>query len=269
MIKRIIPLLIVLSMVICGQAKSIHCEDFVIEEIVGGWEEYTPTKAISKYSAGASKIVLVARNVSLGSWSSNIHVVLIGTEGDLIESAYLVEIPELGFKIEYRKNLVVGGALGMGEVKSIRLSIALKGEVMYVKNVTARWPFENRLDTRIYYSIWRVANASKLNIVVQDTYGDLHEHVGVYWRHSVDYLGTPLTLKIAIAKNSSKESQLISNVYFNEVVPNASYDENRPIPMLDIGTMELFYASLSFLVIAIVVNVVARTIPRIVQQRKP
>lgn len=256
-ITLLLIILMLSSITVYAQKKT----GFVVVNKTGAWESDDPLDIRSKSMKGYAYIEFEYSNAILGSWQSNIEIILTGEAGDRIVGAYIIEIPELRFKIEYYKILCPGMFMNIGEKISNELKIVVGDKVMYDKNQTASWPYTTRLNTRIYYSIWRSSN-NTLTIVVQDYYGSIFKNLSIFWSMNLTYTGKPLTLKIKLWKNSGKPSQISSYIYFNDVVENKIYKEMLGIKKLNIGTSVMFYTSLGFLIIALIANIFSKNLTR-------
>lgn len=246
-----------LSTIAIYTASADKNKDFIVSEIIGKWEASKSTEIRTAKEAGMSKLVLEYPDVVLGSWQGNIQLSLTGDHRDTLYGKYIVEIPELNFSIEYDKKVIPDIFIGIGGRKSNELTVKYNGKVLYSKNETAKWPFGTRLDTRIYYSIWR-NNTDTLGILLQDYYGAILSNISIFWEGNITYAGYPLTLRIVVIKDSKKPAQLSSYLYYNDVVEDKVYRENLNIKTLDIGTSIMFYTSIGFLLIALIANVFSK-----------
>ncbi len=246
---------------------------FVVSNKVGVWESEDPVDIRSGNTEGYSEIEFLYPDAVLGSWQSNIEITLSSEGGDKVIGAFIVQVPEIGFKIEYYESLKPGSILGIGQVISNELRIYLGGEQVYYRNATATWPYDTRLNTRIYYSLWR-SSEDTLSIIVQDYYGKIYENSSIYWSANVTYTGEPLNLKILVWKKSNGKSQISSYLYFNDVVENEVYTEKLEVKKLNIDMSIMFYTSIGFLIIALVSNIFSKNLMRkeeteVVEEKKP
>ncbi len=240
-------------------------KDFIVKEEVGKWEKKSATEMQTAKEKGMAKLVLEYTNADLESWQGNIQLSLSGEAGDKIYGSYIVEIPESNFSIEYRKVLYPGFFMGIGDKKSIELRIIYNGNILYSKNETATWPFFPRLDTRIYYSIWR-RNLNTLGVIVQDYYGHIFDNLSVFWTGNITYIDKPQTLRIIVTKNSEKPSQLSSYLYYNDVVEGKKYETKLNAKILSIDTSIMFYTSIGFLLIALTANIFSKSLTKKVEK---
>ena len=241
-------------------------KNFIVKEKVGKWDKATAIEIQTAKEKGTAKLVLEYPNVDFGSWQGNIQLSLSGETGDKVSGRYIVELLELNFTIEYSETLYPGIFMGIGDKKSIELEIKHNDKILYFRNETATWPFSPRLDTRIYYSIWR-RNDNMLGIIVQDYYGHIFENLSVFWTGNITYAGQPLTLRITAVKNSGKPAQLSSYLYYNDIVKGKKYEGELNIKPLSIDTSIMFYTSIGFLLIAIVANIFSKSLTKTAQEK--
>jgi len=274
-IGRIVTTSIIIILVLLT-LPAIYGQDeagFVVSNKVGIWESEDPTDIRSGNTDGYSEIEFLYPGAVLGSWQSNIEITLSSESGDMVIGAFIVQVPEIGFKIEYYESLKPGSILGIGQVISNELRIYLDGEQVYYRNATATWPYDTRLNTRIYYSLWR-SGEDTLSIIVQDYYGKIYENSSIYWSANITYTGEPLNLKILVWKKSNGKSQISSYLYFNDVVENEVYTEKLEVKKLNIDMSIMFYTSIGFLIIALVSNIFSKNLMRkeeteVVEEKKP
>ena len=243
-------------------------KDFIVKEKIGKWDKAKTTEMQTAKEKGIAKLVLEYPNANLGSWQGNIQLSLSGESGDKISGKYIIELSELNFTIEYSETLYPGIFMGIGDRKSIELKIKHGDKILYLRNETATWPFSPRLDTRIYYSIWR-RNTDMLGIIVQDYYGHIFENLSVFWTGNITYNGQPLTLRIIVVKNSEKNAQLSSYLYYNYVVEGKKYEGELSVKPLSVDTSIMFYTSIGFLLIAIIANIFSKSLTKTAQEKAP
>ena len=227
---------------------------FIVKEKKGEWEKISDIEIRSKKTAGENTITLEYPKAILGSWQGNIDIDISGETGDNITVIYVVEIDEIGFKIEYYENYIPGSIGPIGEWRRNRLTIYLNNTIMFDKIEEANWPFDTRLNTRIYYTLYRSGDDT-LKIVVQDYYGDIYKDKSIYWSNETYYSGNEVNLRIRISKYSKKPSQIISYLFFNDVIENEIYTEELNVKKLNVDMNALFYLSLGFLIAALAVNI--------------
>ena len=229
---------------------------FIIKEKIGEWEEVNPVEVVSGMNSGESRVILEYRNMVLGGWFSNIDIDLTGSEGDIVVGEFSVIIPELNIEIRYFEERRIGGFLGSGGYVNSNLRVIINGGTRYELSDYTVWPLVNRLDTRIYFGIWRISE-DRIILNIEDYYGDLGNNLSIYYRVELDYDGSEVTLLMEISKDSDKPSRIRAFLYFNEVVEGEVFDEGA-IRKLNIDTGILFYTSLGILIIAIIVNFMSR-----------
>jgi len=232
--------------------------EFKIVDFTGEWEVAEPDHIKSKPSSGHSYIVLEYSNVVLGSWLTTIDLTATGQQGDTIETKYTIDIPELNFTLTYLEKYNPGWIFDIGSRRKNELKIELNGEIVYNIYDEADWPFDTRLNTRIYFGIWRI-DKDNLEIRITDYYGQINGNRSIYWTQKIGYNGESLTLTLRIDKNSQAESTVEAYLYYNTVERDKIIGENIEVRLLNIDSAALFYASLGFLIIAIVANFTSRT----------
>ena len=256
--KKIILFSILVTLLVSLATYGYAQEPFRVVDFTGEWEVMNRDHLKSKPSSGQTYIVIEEDNVVLGSWYTTIDLSLSGSQGDMIDAKYILEMPEIGFRITYIERYSPGGILDIGFYRYNELRIEMGGEVEYLKTDEARWPQDTRLNTRIFFGTWRI---DKDNIVIEvtDYYGEINSNRSIYWSKKIPYNGESLSLIIKIEKNSGKDSVVEAYLYYNEVERDKIIGPDVEIRLLSIDSAALFYASLGFLIVAIVANFTSRT----------
>ena len=257
--KRGIVIALITFLVIAILTPHIYSQtEFRVVDFTGEWELMEKDHIKSKPSSGYTYIVLEEADVVLGSWFTTIDLTLSGTEGDMIDGAYIIEIPELNLTLQYVEEYRPGTFLDFGYYRKNILTVTIGERKVYNSMDEANWPFDTRLNTRIYFGIWRIDKDS-LAIQITDYYGDINSNRSVFWSTKIGYNGEALTLRLKLEKKSSAESTLEAYLYYNEVERDKIIGEEVEVRLLSIDSAALFYASLGFLIVAIVANFTSRT----------
>lgn len=232
--------------------------EFKVVDFTGEWDLMEKNHIKSRPSSGYTYIVLEESNVVLGSWFTTIDLSLTGTQGDKIEGAYIIEIPELNLTLKYGEEYVPGGFFDFGYSRKNSLIITIGNVDVYTLVEEADWPFDTRLNTRIFFGMWRI-DKDNLAIQITDYYGDINSNRSVFFFKRIGYNGEALTLRLILEKRSNSESTIEAYLYYNEVERDKIIGEEIEVRLLSIDSAALFYASLGFLIIAIVANFTSRT----------
>lgn len=256
--KKIVILAIIIIVLSVIPYHAYSQNEFKIIDFTGEWEIAEPDHLKSKPSSGHSYIVLEYSNIVLGSWLTTIDLTATGQQGDTIEAKYTISITELNFTLTYLEKYTPGWIFDIGSNRKNELKIQLNGETIYTKYDEASWPFDTRLNTRIYFGIWR-SDKDNLVIRITDYYGQINGNRSIYWTQKIGYNGESLTLTLRIDKESKLESTVEAYLYYNSVERDKIIGEDIEVRLLNIDSAALFYASLGFLIIAIVANFTSRT----------
>jgi hypothetical protein len=267
--KTILVITLLITIILTSTHNIVYSQEggFIVKEKLGEWEVVSDVEIRSGRTSGESLLIMEYPKAILGSWQGNIDVDASGEPGDNITILYTVEIEEIKFKIEYYESYVPGYFGPIGEKRMNRLTIYLADIIVYNKIEVATWPYDTRLNTRIYYTIYRSGEDS-LRLTVQDYYGQINENKSIYWSDEILYNGNEVTLRISIWKRSDKPSQIMSYLFYNEVIENEIYEEQFNARKLNIDMNIIFYLSLGFLVVALSANIFTRVLTPKVEIRK-
>ena len=233
-------------------------EEFHVKDYKGEWDITEKDHIKSKSSNGYNYIELEEDGVVLGSWLTTIDLDLSGEQGDTITGKYIISIPELNFTLKYIEEYRPGWYLDIGAERVNNLIVSINDSKLYSLTDNAKWPFDTRLNTRLYFGIWRI-DKDHLEIKLTDYYGKINENKSIYWNYKIKYNGETLTLLIRIEKDSSKKSVLEAYLYYNNLERDKIIGQEIEIRLLSIDSAALFYLSLGFLIIAIVANFTSRS----------
>lgn len=267
--RRYIVIALIIILTLANSIPTIYSQtEFRVVDFTGEWDLMEKDHIKSKASRGYTYIVLEEANVVLGSWFTTIDLTLTGQHGDKIQGAYIIEIPEMNLTLKYIEEYSPGSFFDFGYSRKNTLTITIGDKPVYTSMEEANWPFDTRLNTRIYFGIWRV-DKDNLAIQITDYYGEINSNRSVYWFTKIEYHGETLTLRLKLEKKSSVDSTIEAYLYYNEVERDKIVGGEVEVRLLSIDSAALFYASLGFLIIAIIANFTSRTWKYYEEKRSP
>ena len=240
-------MILLLLYVILSPCNLINAQSWVLSKKVGKWEKTEITNIETKKGAETCELEFKATNVTLGAYETTFVIDLQGS--GVITGELTLEIIELGFKIRYLERYKPA-ALWIGEEIHNELEIIVDGERKVFVNQSAKWPYQTRLNERLYIWIWRSSN-DKLTWVITDGY--MQKTNGqLYYTGNITYYGEPLTMLLKAKKIvENGEGKLTANLIYNEIDSTGELHEKYELKTMDYGFNAFFYASLSLSLIHI------------------
>jgi len=229
---------------------------FRIVREVGGWSKIENTTFESNYSKGIALLEICRSDLILGSWSTSIYINL-DSKGGYAYGYVNITIPELKLEILYSKTVNDSGFLGIGGFITNSLIIKLNSAKVYELRESSTWPFKNRLDTRIYITLWRL-NETTLSVVVEDYYGKINDRLSIHWSKDFNYHGEPLTILMTIYKDSINDAKISVDLYFNKIIEDKIYNKAPVVSKLDYGSSTLFNITMGILLILLTIHILFR-----------
>lgn len=257
-IKKINLILIIILLIFLVHM-DVDAQSWTLIELTGDWDKVDITSLSSKMDNEGGKVTFKATHVKLGSYKTTLILDLSG-KGAIV-GKIIFEIVELNFKIEYTEKYMPG-TMGFGDKITNELIIKYKGEWVVNEKQSATWPYDNRLNTRLYLWIWR-STENTLTWIISDGYLQKDSVSNIYYTGNITYYGEELTFTLSIEKMVERgEGKLEAFLIYNEIDSTGNIFHEYKLETIDYGFNTFFYMSLSLFIVVITGHILSKVLRR-------